>query len=302
MDLWTAHRVVGFCRKSQIDILHSHSGHALAIGVWANILGASAKHVDSRRVLYPIKKNAFSHLKFNHPSVRRIACVSNSVREVMATGVRYPDRCVTVHSGVDVGRFAQTKETGSLRQEFEVPKDCPIITNVSALTQEKDCLTFVRTAEKVLKTGGRAIFFLVGEGQERQTIETKIRQKGLEKDIVLTGFRRDIPKILAETDLFLMTWEVASWTPSPIACLSWPPHQAAFPKWSVTEKRGCWHPLATAMSWRSMFCPRWAMEPKGNGLANKQELFSKRNSLRRPWWRRRLPCTGRLVASRFLPI
>ena len=36
-------------------------------------------------------------------------------------------------------------------------------------------------------------------------IETRIRQKGLERDIVLTGFRQDIPEILADTDLFMMT-------------------------------------------------------------------------------------------------
>jgi glycosyltransferase involved in cell wall biosynthesis len=205
VDLWSAYRVASFCRKNQIDILHTHSGHALAIGVWANILGAPARHIHSRRVLYPINDNALSRLKFNRPSVRRIVCVSNSIREVMAASVRFPDRCVTVHSGVDVGRFSRTKETGSLRQEFDVPEDCQIITNISALSDEKDCLTFVSTAEKVLNTGGKATFFLVGEGPERQAIETRIRQKGLERDIVLTGFRQDIPEILADTDLFIMT-------------------------------------------------------------------------------------------------
>ena len=149
MDLWTAYRVAGFFRKNQIDILHTHSGHALAIGVWANILGAPARHIYSRRVLYPINDNPLSRLKFNHPSVRRIVCVSNSIREVMAASVRFPERCVTVHSGADLGRFSQTKETGRLRQEFDVPEDCPIITNISALSHEKDCLTFVSTAEKV---------------------------------------------------------------------------------------------------------------------------------------------------------
>jgi hypothetical protein len=51
MDLWTAYRAAGFFRKNQIDILHTHRGHALAIGVWANILGAPTRHIYNRRVL-----------------------------------------------------------------------------------------------------------------------------------------------------------------------------------------------------------------------------------------------------------
>jgi len=59
VDLWSAYRVASFCRKNQIDILHTHSGHALAIGIWANILGAPARHIYSRRVLYPINDKRF---------------------------------------------------------------------------------------------------------------------------------------------------------------------------------------------------------------------------------------------------
>jgi glycosyltransferase involved in cell wall biosynthesis len=51
------------------------------------------------------------------------------------------------------------------------------------------------------------LFFIIGEGAEREKIEMCIAQKSLQHKIILTGFRIDVADILPEVDLLLITSE-----------------------------------------------------------------------------------------------
>jgi glycosyltransferase involved in cell wall biosynthesis len=76
---------------------------------------------------------------------------------------------------------------------------------VAALTLEKDHLTFVDTAARVLASGFDARFIAIGDGRLRDEIARRVRQRGLEGRVVLAGFRADIAAILPELDLLLFT-------------------------------------------------------------------------------------------------
>ncbi len=208
LDLVSAYRIASFCKKNQVDVIHTHSGHALAMGVWANILGAKSHHIYSRRVLYPVKDNMASRFKFNHSSIRRIACVSEAVKQVMQEGNKVPERCVTLHSGIDLKRFPEGLTGQAFRKEFNISSDELVVTNISALSAEKDCLTYVRAVKQAKELGVRAKFFLVGEGSERESIELLVEELGLQGELILTGHRTDIPEILSTTDIFMMTSRV----------------------------------------------------------------------------------------------
>jgi L-malate glycosyltransferase len=48
---------------------------------------------------------------------------------------------------------------------------------------------------------------IITYNEERAAIEARIQERGLEGKVVLTGFRSDVPPLLAELDLFLITSE-----------------------------------------------------------------------------------------------
>jgi glycosyltransferase involved in cell wall biosynthesis len=52
-------------------------------------------------------------------------------------------------------------------------------------------------------------FLLVGDGPLRPQVEAALVQEGLAERVVLTGLRRDAPRLLAAMDVFLLTslWE-----------------------------------------------------------------------------------------------
>ncbi len=204
-DLFTASKIKNYCLQHKIDLVHAHSAHSHAVSVWASLMGNKTPIILSRRVDFPVKNNVLSRFKYNYPGIKRIICVSEKIREVMMPALKRPEVCVTVHSGIDLQRFANSRNTGKLHREFNLPPDQPLIGNISAIAEQKDYFTFVNTAERLLQSGLQATFFIIGDGPMRAEIEAYVKQKNLREHIIFTGFRNDIPEILPELDIFLIT-------------------------------------------------------------------------------------------------
>lgn len=206
-DLRTALRLKKYVARQSIDLIHIHSGKGHDMYAVAYLLGLRCKAVLSRRVDFPVKSNPWARWKYNLNWIERIICVSNAIRKMTAPSLSQPAKAITVHSGIDLSRFEGVSDTAGLRTEYEIPETTPLIGNVSALAPHKDLITFVRTASDFFSKGGNAKFFIVGEGGERGKIESEIQLLGLEGEVILTGFRNDVPAVLKELDVFLITSE-----------------------------------------------------------------------------------------------
>lgn len=204
-DLFSAWEIRNFCKEFKINIVHMHSGHAHAIGVWSSLLGNPARLILSRRVDFPIKNNWFSKYKYNYAKIEKIICVSEAIQKITQLGLNKPDKCVVVHSGIDLKKFKNTEKKFILHHEFGLSKEIPTIANISAIAPHKDYFTFVNTVEVLIKKEFKANFLIIGDGSERKKIEQYVIGKGLENHIIFTGFRNDIPKILKDIDLLLIT-------------------------------------------------------------------------------------------------
>lgn len=204
-DFYTALQIKKYCQQHKIDLIHAHSAHSHAISVWADLLRNKARIILSRRVDFPVKNNPLSRFKYNYKGIKRIICVSEKIREVMMPSLDNPEVCVTVHSGIDLNRFANSRNTGKLHREFQLRPEEPIIGNISAIAEQKDYFTFVKTAKLLLSEGLKATFFIIGDGPMRAEIEAFVKQQELTDHIIFTGFRNDISEILPELDVFLIT-------------------------------------------------------------------------------------------------
>ncbi len=206
-DVVTALRVKAYSKQNKVDLMHVHSGHSHAISVLSHVLGNTLPIILSRRVDFPVKNNLLSRLKYNYKGIKRVVCVSDKIKEVVSASLKHPELCVTVHSGVDLSRFANSKKDGKLHREFNLPPSAPLIGNVSAIAPHKDYYTFVDTAELVLKQHPEAFFFIVGDGPLREEIKAYVQQKKLQQSFVFTGFRNNVPQLMPELDVMLVTSE-----------------------------------------------------------------------------------------------
>lgn len=207
IDPLFARKIKSVCKRKGIDLIHTHDSHAHSFAVIAaSLFGNKTPIVVSRRVDFAISKSSVK--KYNHKNVKRILCVSDAIKNLTAPDITDQSKLKTVHSGIDLSRFPfEKKDCEKLRSEYNIPQDLPLIGNVAAIAPHKDYYTFINTVEELVNRGVKAKFLIIGTGPMLLEIKEYGAEKGLHDHLIFTGFRDDIPEILPELDIFLITSE-----------------------------------------------------------------------------------------------
>ncbi len=202
-DISTILGIKEICKQEKIDLVHIHSAKSHGLAVLSHLLGNSTPLILSRRVDFPIRSNLLTQWKYNHTAIKKIICVSQAIEKMVRSNIQHPDKCLTIHSGIDAIRFKESKSY--LRKTYQIPDNYPLIGNTSALAGHKDYPTFIRTAELFRQQGIKARFFIIGAGPDKEAIQQMISEKNLNKYVIMAGFMDNINEILPELDIFLMT-------------------------------------------------------------------------------------------------
>lgn len=90
------------------------------------------------------------------------------------------------------------------REEFSL-EDAFVVGHVGRFSiVEKNTLFLLEVFRAVLDREPSAKLLLVGDGADRAAVEEKIALLGMEKNVIITGFREDAHKLLSAMDAFLL--------------------------------------------------------------------------------------------------
>jgi glycosyltransferase involved in cell wall biosynthesis len=115
-----------------------------------------------------------------------------------------------VHCGIDLERFRQDVCHQAVRQELGIPLNAPVVGHVGSFRPPKNHAFLLQIAAEVLKMRPDVRFLLVGDGPLRPKMEATARDLGIEKNVIFTGIRADVPRLmLGAMDLFVFPslWE-----------------------------------------------------------------------------------------------
>jgi glycosyltransferase involved in cell wall biosynthesis len=200
LDLWTASQLAGIVDRYKIDIVHAHTSHAHGIACVLRTLTSRPKIIVSRRVDFPPKTGLFSRIKYGRAD--HYIAISNCIGKVLTDYGISEKKVTVVHSGIDLARL----DVEPIRREdLGIPEGVLLIGNVAALVGHKDHETLVRAMTQVVKRIPDARLIIAGEGPLRPNLEQQIATLGLNRNITLLGYRKDIPNILRALDLFVMS-------------------------------------------------------------------------------------------------
>jgi glycosyltransferase involved in cell wall biosynthesis len=115
------------------------------------------------------------------------------------------DKIRVVPNGVDTSKFRPSQRDVALLSQLGLPVAAPVVGVVAEMRPEKNLQLWLRTAAEVRKRLPDARFLIVGDGQQRQHLESLAVQLGLADAALFCGRRRDIPKLLPLMDAFLLT-------------------------------------------------------------------------------------------------
>jgi glycosyltransferase involved in cell wall biosynthesis len=199
-DLAGLLELISLLRRERPQVLHASSSKAGVLGR----LAAVAARVPIR--FFTVHGWAFSaysglpsHLyrvsdRLMAPLTTVTICVSETeLAAGLEAGTCSADRSVVIHNAVDIA--------GAPRSPHDRPT--PRLIAVGRLKAPKDFLTLIRSLGALRDHEFEAL--IVGEGPDRNAIEAEIRRLELQGRVRLAGERSDVPELLAESDVFVLS-------------------------------------------------------------------------------------------------
>ena len=109
-----------------------------------------------------------------------------------------------IANGIDTDRFQPIDDLLGLRRELNLSIDAPTVGIVAALRPEKNHEMLLRAIKRVRDRLSDVQLLIVGDGPEREGLESLAKFLGLAETVQFLGNREDIPRVVAAVDVFAL--------------------------------------------------------------------------------------------------
>ena len=214
-DIRSLVKIIGIVRRERPDIIHTHLAKAGTIGRIAGLFcpGVKTVHTFHGHVFSgyfsPARTRLYLRLeRWLARHTDRIVVLSESQREELVGRYRIgrASQYAVIPLGFDLERFDHSQTLrGELRRELAIPPTSPIVSTVGRLVPIKDHDLFLSAARRVLDERPDAVFLVVGDGPLRGELEETARGRGFGDRIFFLGWRSDLERVYADSNLVALT-------------------------------------------------------------------------------------------------
>jgi glycosyltransferase involved in cell wall biosynthesis len=197
-------KLIHVINNYEIDIVNTHSSRDSWLASIASRLSSQKPVIiRTRHLSTPISNNPLSRIVYNHLP-HKIITTGESIKDSMIERNNFnPDKIVSIPTGIDLEIFKAGKTGANIRRAFNIPARAPLIGMVSVLRSWKGHIFLLEAIPDVVKKIPNARFLIVGDGPYKDVIEEKIKEMGIERYVIMTGHREDIPEILSAIDFLV---------------------------------------------------------------------------------------------------
>jgi glycosyltransferase involved in cell wall biosynthesis len=195
-------------RKEKVDLIHSHlpgqNFYSCAVGMFTG-----PKTVATYHGALELARSQGLRGTIQLGTVRRTADAVVVVCDFMGNmlqEVKFPAQKITrIYNGIPIEHY-EVPSDGRLRRELGLSKETKIVGTVANLRQTKGYEFLVQAAGKVLSTSPDTQFVAVGDINQEiaKPLFEAVRQLGIQGRFHFLGFRKDIPELLNELDIFVL--------------------------------------------------------------------------------------------------
>jgi glycosyltransferase involved in cell wall biosynthesis len=206
----TIRNLIDIIKKKQINLIHSNQPRS-------NLFGAIAAKIKSIPIVW--HERCLERGRFDSDNIfsflpDRIICNSSAVRNRFTKGAKTDAKIRTILNGVDLREFNPELNGSVIRKEFNIGEDEPVIGTIGRIDPEKGYEYFLESARIILQDVWNVRFLVVGGAfnksslaLEKSLYEMSV-EKGIDKKTIFTGFRSDIPQLLAGMDVVVLPSEI----------------------------------------------------------------------------------------------
>jgi Glycosyltransferase len=203
----TIRNLIDIIKKRHIDLIHSNQPRS-------NLFGAIAAKIKNVPIVWHercIERGRFDSDNIFSFLPDRIICNSRAVRNRF-TKDKIDAKIRTIINGVDLSEFNPELNGSVIREEFNIDENERIVGAIGRIDPEKGYEYFLESARIILQDVRNVRFLIVGGASNNHSFEKLLHkmsvEKGIDKKTIFTGFRKDIPQLLASMDVVVLPSEI----------------------------------------------------------------------------------------------
>lgn len=196
-------------REEKYDVIHSHtmfnSGWAMMAG---KACGVPVRIAHSHSIRGPEKrgtvKNAYEKtmrkliLRY---ATHLVAC-GKSAGEWLYGEKVFAEKGLLIYNGIGLDEFTyDEKVRNNIRAKYGLENKF-VIGHVGHLAAVKNQAFLIGMMPEILKSRPEAMLLLLGEGSDREMLQEKIAELGLEKNAIMTGNMPNVGEFMSAMDVF----------------------------------------------------------------------------------------------------
>jgi glycosyltransferase involved in cell wall biosynthesis len=201
--------LVRLIKREGVDLIHSHlpdqNFYSCLAASWTNRPAIVTYHG-------PIELTGGSSfrkslkLRYVRREAEVVVVVCHFVARMLEQAKFPPEKIACIYNGIETEQFASTPN-GKLRKTLGLSKDNPLVGMVANVRQSKGYEFFIRAARKVVDAFPTARFLAVGDIDEMlgPNLHLLVEQLNLRDHFSFLGFRSDVPEILKDLDVFVLS-------------------------------------------------------------------------------------------------
>ncbi len=205
-----AKEIADIIKKEHYDIVHGHN-YFSPISATAMNIASGIYGIPSIMTIHSMGEGPIRHMErffANQATAKVTAFIAISsvteeyLRNLLGKNMR-ARKVWRIPNGVDTERWKPPKNKEEAKEKIGV--NGPIILTASRLSIRKRVNAVPKIAKMVVKEHPEAKFIIVGDGVERKTIETSIRQKKLGNNVIMVGAkpREEVVQYMKAADIYL---------------------------------------------------------------------------------------------------
>lgn len=230
--LRAASKIRSLLADGRIELIHANEAHAVT-AVWLAISNRHLPFVVSRRVGYPLGQSWIAKARYR----RADSIVANSqwVADQAAESGAPRKKLRVVFEGAEVPPLLTAAQRAEARRHWKTPEGAPLLGCVGVFLPDKGQEWLIRALAELRKDVPDTRLILAGDGPSRPGLEKLAVELGVHDAVILPGFVREVEKVYAALDVFLLPSFFEAFNNSLLAAMAYQIPSIAFRRGALTE-------------------------------------------------------------------
>jgi glycosyltransferase involved in cell wall biosynthesis len=206
-------KLVFILEEERVDLVHTHSSKAGILGRWA-AHQAGIPYIVHTVHGWGFFPGQFFITRWIYQTLERwTAVITNRMitvsednkREGLSLGIGREEQYRVIHSGIEPASYRLPLFSASRARRKLKTHGKPCVLVLANFKKQKSPMEVVKVAEILKKSMPSVLFLWAGDGPLYEKVCEEIKERKLEGNFVLLGWREDIAELLAASDALLLT-------------------------------------------------------------------------------------------------